>query len=89
MSTINNISENSRNFVERHQFGCGVAVGAGIAVPVTYGITKASMESSYQKTYAEMKAQHKVNMENELAACIEVIRKGEVYDLKERLKKYQ
>ena len=88
MST-NNFSNNANDFFERHKFGCGVAVGAGIGVPVTYGITKASMESNYQKTYAEMKSQHKVNLENELAACVETIRKGEHYDVKERLKKYQ
>jgi len=86
---MSNIGNETKGFIERHQFACGVTVGAGIAVPVTYGITKASMESSYQKTYAEMKAQHKNNMENELASCIEAIRKGESYDVKERLKKYQ
>ena len=88
MST-NNFSNNASSFFDRHQFGCGVAVGAGVAVPVTYGITRASMEAGYQKNYEEMKKQHKVNMENELAACIEASRKGEVYDIKERLKKYQ
>lgn len=87
--SMNNITNETKGFVERHQFGCGVAVGAGVAVPITYGITKASMEAGYQKTYAEMKAQHKVNMENELAACIEATRKGEMYDIKERLKKYK
>lgn len=87
--SMNNIGNETKSFIDRHQFGCGVAVGAGIGVPVTYGITKASMESAYKKNYEEMKAQHRVNLENELAACIEASRKGEAYNIKERLKKYQ